>query len=287
MQLAKTSWGVLREDKQLAVIPVVSAACSAVVMAVMGIGIFATVHTTSQVPNATRTTVQGTVNGFDTYSATPLTWVVVIAGYLVLSIVVTFCTAALIAAAHEKLTGGEPTIGGAFGTAASHFPQLLGFALINFTVGLILRAIADQGIVGQIAASLLNFAWTVVSWLAVPFIVINDVGPIDALKQSAEALKRTWGENLTANIGLGILNLFVMLGAVVLFAIFALPGLWLVGIVVTLVYIAIAATILSALSGIYRTALFMYAVSGTVPQGFDQEVMEAAFRTKKKRMGIV
>jgi hypothetical protein len=273
--------GVLREDKQLAVVPVVSAACSAVVMALMGIGIWATVKDTGQAANATNTTLRTTTSGYGGYQPTPTTYVVTFAGYLLLSIIVTYFTAALIAGAHEKLTGGRVTLGGAFAKASSRLPQLLGWALVNFTVGTILRMVGERGgIVGRILVSLLSFGWTVVSWLAVPYIVVDGVGPIEALKQSAGSLKRTWGENLSANIGLGIINLFVMLGAIALFAVFAVTGLWLVGIVLTLIYIAVAATILSALTGIYRTALFMYASTGTIPVGFDQQLLEAAFQTK-------
>ena len=197
MQLAKTSLGVLREDKQLAVVPVVSAACSAVVMALMGIGIWATVKDTGQAANATNTTLRTTTSGYGGYQPTPTTYVVTLAGYLLLSIIVTYFTAALIAGAHEKLTGGQVTLGGAFAKASSRLPQLLGWALVNFTVGTILRMIGERGgIVGRILVSLLSFGWTVVSWLAVPYIVVDGVGPIEALKESAGSLKRTWGENL-------------------------------------------------------------------------------------------
>jgi hypothetical protein len=151
-----------------------------------------------------------------------------------------------------------------------------------------MRTIDERaGIIGRVLTSFLTLAWTVISWLAVPYIVIDGVGPISALKQSTTALKRTWGENLIANIGLGIINLFVFLGAVVLFALFAIPGLWLIGVVVTLVYIAVAATIMSALTGIYRTALFMYASSGTVPLGFDQQLLDGAFRVRQRRLGVI
>ena len=38
-------------------------------------------------------------------------------------------------------------------------------------------------------ASALSFAWNILSWLAVPYIVIDGLGPVDALKASAESLK--------------------------------------------------------------------------------------------------
>jgi len=38
----------------------------------------------------------------------------------------------------------------------------------------------------------------------VPVLVTRDVGPIEAVKASADLLRRTWGENLIGNVGLGI-----------------------------------------------------------------------------------
>jgi hypothetical protein len=282
MALLKTSWGVLKQDKELAVIPVVSALLSAAVMGLMGLGLWATVK---QVPVTTRTPTDTTTFDHTTYQPTATTYLVMVAGYVLLSIVVTYCTAALVAGAHERLTGGTPGLGRAFAKASSRLPQLLGWAVINATVGLVLRSLAERGgIFGQIAASLLNFAWTVVSWLAIPFIVINGAGPIDALKESGVVLNKTWGENLVANVGFGLVNFAVMLVALAIGAVFVVAGLPLVGIVLALVLIAVAATIMAALSGIYRTALFLYAANGYVPAGFDPQLLANAFRTKRLRM---
>lgn len=280
IELLKTSWGVLKTDKHLAVIPIISAFCSAVVMILMGAGAFATIN---------KTPVRGT-NPFDgtvtstQYQQTPATYIVIVLGYVLMSFVVTFFTAALMAGAHERLTGGSPSLGSAFAKASTRLPQIFGWALINATVGLILRSIAERGgIFGQLLASTLNFAWNVVTWLAVPFIVIEGLGPFAALKHSAEVLRKTWGENLAANVGFGFINLLVMLTAIAIGAVFVAVGLPIVGIALAIVLIAIAAVIISALTGIYRTALFMYAATGYVPQGFDPQILQNAFR--KRRLG--
>jgi Family of unknown function (DUF6159) len=284
LELTKTSWSVLRSEKQLTVIPLVSAVCSGVVMAAMGVGIFLTIR---KVPATAASSTQHTTQT-GSYQATPATYVVGVIGGILLSIIVTYFSAVLVSAAYSRLTGGDGDIGAAFARATSRFPQLLGWALINYTVGAVLRAVNERmGLLGRIFTRLLAFAWQVISWLAVPYIVIDGVGPITALKSSATALKKTWGENLVANVGLGIINLFVTLGAIVIFGAFALLNLWLVAIAVTLVYIAVASTILAALAGIYRTALFMYASSGTVPQGFDAQLLQGAFRTRTSRAGAL
>ena len=51
------------------------------------------------------------------------------------------------------------------------------------------------------------------TFLTVPIIVFEDVGPINALKRSGHLLKQTWGENLMAQIGLGLIGLLAFLPA--------------------------------------------------------------------------
>lgn len=38
--------------------------------------------------------------------------------------------------------------------------------------------------------------------------------------------------------------------------------------------------VITTLTGIYRTALYLYATTGRAPAGFDQQVMASAFRPK-------
>lgn len=285
MALLKTSWGVLAKDKELAVIPILSAFFTLVITGLMGVGAWATIR---KAPTPSTSLFEGTTTTSTSYQQTPATYVVIILGYILISVAVTFFTASLMAGAHERLTGGSPTLGSAFGKAASRFPQLLGWALINATVGYILRSLAERGgIFGAIIASLLDFAWTILSWLAVPYIVIEGLGPFDALKQSATALKKTWGENLIANAGFGLLSFVIALFAFAIGTVLWVVGLPFVGIGVALAMILVSSVIISALTGIYRTALFMYASNGYIANGFSPEMLHAAFRPKRfKALGV-
>src|SRR5881396_2645673 len=46
------------------------------------------------------------------------------------------------------------------------------------------------GLFGQIAASLVGLAWNIATYLVVPILVAEDLGPLDAIKRSVEYLKR-------------------------------------------------------------------------------------------------
>lgn len=266
--LAKESWGVLRQDKELVAIPVASAAISVVVAIAFGGGAYFTLETVTD-PQVG-----------DTLEPTPLTYAVGVVGLLVIGIVAQFFAGVLIAGANERLSGGNPTLGSAFALARKHFWALTAWAGINVTVGLILSAIADRtGPLGDIALRLVGMAWNVVTWLAVPAIVIEGHGPVEGIKRSVELLKRTWGENVIAQAGLGLVGVLVMLAGIVVFGAlsFVLPF---VGIPLLVLYIAVASAILAALGGIFRAALYRYAVG--LPNGgaFPDAALAGAFRPK-------
>ena len=108
----------------------------------------------------------------------------------------------------------------------------------------ILRAISERGgIIGSIVSSLLGFGWTVATFLTVPVLAIENVSPIDAVKRSAQLLKRTWGEQLVGNAGVnavfGLMMFGVFLVGVPLIVLAAISeSLVLMGIAVLLVVLA-------------------------------------------------
>jgi hypothetical protein len=123
--------------------------------------------------------------------------------------------------------------------------------------------------------------------MVVPVLVSHDVGPIDAVKESAGLLKKTWGENVIGKGGLGLAFMLVyaaifLCAGGLLFGAFSLGNL---ALVVTVAVLAVAATILAALAhaaltGIYSAALYRYATTGSAGAGFDSGVLQAAFGRK-------
>ena len=269
IDLAKSSLGVLKQDKELAAIPIVTVICCTIVAVLFGGAAYFTIdHVVNPRP------------GQNEYSATPVTWAVGIVGLFVIGVIAQFFAAVLIAGANERLEGGSPTLGSAFSKASSRGGSIVGWSVINSTVGLILSFIRENaGFLGAIATSLVGAAWNVVTWLAVPIIVVEGVGPIEAIKKSVHLLKQTWGENLIAQVGLGIVGFLVMLPGLIVFGIVtvAMP---LVGIPLLVVYLAVVGSIMAALGAIYRTALYRFAVGLPAGDTFREEALAGAFRTK-------
>jgi hypothetical protein len=269
-EIAKRSWAVLRADKTLAWFPVLSALGSLVVIGVLG-GLFA---------------VAGIDDTSTGTSLQPIGWVLIVIAYLPLAMVQTYFLAGLVAGADQRLRGQDSTLKGALEIANSRLHRLLPWAVVTATVTMVLQAIEERfGIVGTIVARLVGLAWQLVTFLVVPILVLEDLGVGDALKRSKDLFKKTWGENVIGQFGLGAVGFLL-----------ALPGLILVGIgaaigtaglivlgTVGVVWLIVSAVIVSALSGIYRTALYHYAANGTVPGEFSGIDFAAAFKRKGER----
>ncbi|HBU01838.1 MAG TPA: hypothetical protein DEB20_04690 [Acidimicrobiaceae bacterium] len=269
--LAGASFGVLKSEKKLAAIPAVSALTCGVIAVAVGGGVVLTADF-----------IANPAPGQDDFSLTPASWAIGIVGLFIIGLVSQMFAATLIAAANERLNGGSFTMGQAFSKATTRTPSILGWSAINSTVGLVLQAIRDKaGFLGDLAAGLIGAAWNVVTWLVLPIIIIEGIGPIAAIKKSANLLKSTWGENLFAQAGIGLIGFLLMLPGILIFGglSFVLP---IVGIPLLFIWVVVISCLMSALGAIYRTALYRFAVG--LPNGdvFTQEELSGAFKPKVK-----
>src|SRR5436190_24108713 len=111
--------------------------------------------------------------------------------------------------------GGEPTVADGFRAASARLPVIAGWALVSATVGVVLRIIEDRSEkVGRFVAGLLGMAWTLVSFLVIPILVVENKGPLLALKESTKLLKKTWGEQLTGSFSFGLVFFLMSIPAV-------------------------------------------------------------------------
>lgn len=268
-ELVKSSAAVLSSDKELLIFPLLSAVCSVIVAA------------SFFVPAV----LGGLVGGDD---PNPLFYVLVFAFYVVQYFVIIFFNSALIGAAMIRLDGGDPTVADGFNIARSKLPTILGYAVIAATVGVVLRAIQDRSdLLGQLVAGMIGLGWTVVSFLVVPVLVSQDIGPIDALKRSGELLKKTWGQNLIGAGGIGlvfglVLVAMIFLGGGLILAAISSGSVAIIVTTVGIVGLALLLTVLiqAALQGVYAAALYRFAVAGDAGGEFGNELLAGAFKLK-------
>ena len=180
--------------------------------------------------------------------------------------------------ANERLTGGDPTVSSSISGAMGRVQRIAPWAVIVVTVNIIIRAARERLPLGNFIGALAEGAWEVLTFLVMPIMIIEDIGPIDAVKKSSSYFKRTWGENLAARVGFGLLGIVAMIPAVLLIVVGVGLGsiAAVVFIAVAVAWIVVVAAALAALNGIFQTALYWYATQGTIVEGFGNE-LETAF----------
>jgi hypothetical protein len=214
-----------------------------------------------------------------------VTWVLAVLAAVAFTYVGVFFNAAIVCGADERFRGGDPSLGSALSAAASHAGSLLPWAIITATVSAVLRGLEQRaGFLGGIAARLLGLAWSLVTFLVIPVLVVERIGVIDAIKRSASLFKQTWGENVVANAGIGIVSMLaVLLGGALTVPFFVLGGAFaLLAIGLFVVWLGFVMCVSQALTGVFQLALYRYAINGSVPE-FGDDVLRDAFRARGRR----
>jgi Family of unknown function (DUF6159) len=272
-ELVKASGEVLATDKQLLVFPLISSIAAvlvslAFILPALGLGV-----------------MDGLKSG---HAISASSYLLGFLFYLSQYFVIFYFNAALIGAVMIRLDGGSPTVSDGIAIANSKLGAIFGYAMIAATVGMILRAIQERvGFIGSIITGFIGVAWTLATSMVVPILVTKDIGPIEAVKESAFMLKKTWGENIIGNAGLGIVFGFFQIVTIVIAAglMFAAIGTKSVAAIVIVVVLAVATFVLlalvqAALTGIYSAALYRYAETGEGSLGFSKNLLGTAFAPK-------
>ncbi len=273
-QLAKQCWRVLMLDKELLVFPLLSGVALIAVLASFALPLMETGYLAEMVEQ-------------ETLPQEPLAYVILFLYYFVSYFVIVYFNTALVACAIHRFRGGDPTIATGLNAATARLPQIFAWAFVSATVGFILKLIEQRSRkVGAIVAGLLGMAWGIGTYLVVPVLTVERLGPFDAIRRSISLLRNSWGEALAANFGIGFVvflaSLAAMVPAVLGITLGASAGsggslIALGGVIMTVVLITLVTLISSALKAILIGALYEYASDGQVPPLFDEGLISRAF----------
>ena len=274
-QLIQASCEVLRSDNALLILP----ALSGLATTALSVSFAALAMSDGITLSAMRET--RSLNVLGPFYAWAFCW------YVVQYFVVIFFNTALVGAAIALLEGGRPTVGVALKLAFSRIGAILGYAVISGTIGVLLQALAERlGLLGRLIEATLGLAWTAATFLVVPILAAEGIGPWQAIERSTALLRKTWGENLIGNVGIslvtsmvsGAVGLIGVGGSVLLFQLNPVLGaVLLLASITTLLLIVLVA---AALSAIYAAAVYHYAVVGTPPSSFNGDLIRDAFTRK-------
>ena len=254
---------VLKKDKELVFFPIMAA-----IFVIVLLGI---IYSTGGITFSDNPEEQGSI--------IPLAILIFGANFIIV-----FFNSALISAALERLRGGDPNISSGLSHAFKHVHHIFLWSIIVTIMALIFAAIRssgrNRGMMGQIMtelfASFLQAGWAMMTFFVVPIIVSENLGPISAIKRSSGLFKQTWGNQVAANFGFGIFQILALLASGAIGWIFGLASPTF-GMIVGVLCASISVSIIYTLEGIYKAALYEFAM-GEKPLEFEQQDLRTAYR---------
>jgi hypothetical protein len=275
MDIVEASWSVIKQDRELLALPVLSALASLATIVVFAIPVVVVVAG-SETDAAT-----------GELSISPALYVLLFLGYVALAFVTTFFNAALAYGANVRLEGGDPTLGSALKGAVDRIGLIFTWALVSATVTIIIRQIQERsGILGRLFGFFAGTAWAVVTFLVLPIIVVEGLGPIDAVRRSGQIIRTTWGEGLAGRIGIGIIAAFVMIPTILLavVSIFTeIMALIVISWAFAGVVLVVSSIVFSAMAVVFQTALYRYGAGLPLFSAFTEDNFAMAFSQKQGR----
>ncbi|MEN9647607.1 MAG: hypothetical protein RLY57_411 [Candidatus Parcubacteria bacterium] len=274
--LVRESLNVLRQDKELAWFPVLSAITSLVAL----IGFIAVLFFVI---------MGGDIHMFSNGSNEQMSvagYAAVFVYYILTFTITNYFLAGVYTIVHARFNGTDLAFSDGIANANKHFGRIFSWSVISATVGIILQIISDKSkLIGKIVAAIFGAAWGILTYFSLPSLVIGQRSIGDSFKESAAVIRKTWGETIIVNFGIGLffwlitfLVIAVMIGIAVLVPAFEM--LVLLGILFV-IYIIALSIITSTLGSIVKLALYEYAATGVVPQGFTPELIKGAVKAGK------
>ncbi|MBA3825387.1 MAG: hypothetical protein H0X24_15995 [Ktedonobacterales bacterium] len=289
-ELVKASWGILQKNRQLLAFPFLSLIGAVIITGIFGAGLLVYGVTTgsfnqlSQDPSTT------------TPAQRAIGIVVLFLYYLAMAIVTIYTNAALTSAVFRGLAGQSATVGDGFAAANARLGKIVGFAAITATVGVLLSLVRNAGsregngigaIITSLVAGLVGLAWNIATFLVIPVLVAENIGPIESIKRSAGMLQQTWGRQIVGNFSIGGIFGLLTLGIGVViglptYALFSATHSFII-LVAGIALFAVVAVLLSLIQGamnsIFRASLYRFASSGQVVY-YPQGVLQGAFTAR-------
>jgi hypothetical protein len=212
--------------------------------------------------------------------------------YFVSMFLATFFNVAFYSEIIAALHGRGVSFRRGLSTAWSRLPSILAWSLLAGLVGWLIRSIEERlPFVARIVAGLIGVAWSIAAVFAIPVIIQEQPirNPLKILKQSAMTLKRTWGEGLIGYVGFSAGNMMILMGSLVPLVAaavmaFLMSSMALAVIAGSIWFISIFLMfyISSVANHVYRCALYLYAAEGVVPEPYNQELLDMAWKVKSK-----
>jgi len=258
--LARASWAVLRAHRSLLVYPLVSASVIAVLGGLLPVALA-----------WVRLFDESVDPGFSVRGVVAFVLV-----YMVTFTIVLFCNVALVAEVIARFDGLPRATPSGWSVAKSELRGIVAYAVFASTVASVLSLVLSRAGRGLgILSLLLPASWSLGTFLAVPILVVERVGPREALARSASLLRATWGKQFLGSFGIFVIKwlaiaLVIVAGVllIILTALTAFAPLVLLAVILVVAAVALVLVMGSAVTTVYSAATYRHVTNQPVP-GFE------------------
>jgi len=191
---------------------------------------------------------------------------------------------ALVSIGSDRLAGGHAVLNEGLQTAWKRKWSIIQWALLAATVGVLLQMLERRlSLIGRIVTRITGYAWTLASFFVVPILAAEDMGPAEALAESAEIFRNTWGEEIAGSFSFGLITVVLALPGLPLPVLGARLGKteMLAGVALMLIYWMLLALVCSAARWIFVAALYRYATTQQVSDEFHPNDLSGAWQRKQ------
>ncbi len=267
LELMEASWEILKKDKEILFIPVISGISVMVMLASFVIPVILA---------GNADLIQRLLKE-DRDLAITISFIFYFLNYLI----VVFFNSAIVACATIRMGGGDPTLLDGLNIASSRIFKIIMWAFVAASFGMLLRLIQGRSnLLGKAISGLLGMAWSLTSYLVIPVLVNENKWPFDAFVDSIDLLKKAWGEGLVGSFSFGLIFAIASLPAYLILGIGVYSGgsILFLTLIAAIAYFLVLSIFHSALQGIFQAALYQFASFGNVPSGFREDQLRHAIQ---------
>jgi hypothetical protein len=192
-------------------------------------------------------------------------------GLLVASFISVYFNLGVVFAANDRIEGRTPTIKSSLAQAWTRRAVIFRWAIFSSVVGVLVNALERRfGLIGRLVGVLGGFAWAVATYLVLPVLAFEEIGPIKAVERSAHLFKERFGAVVRTALRFGFLFLgWVLLGVALVVAGFIValkvPAAGLALMVIGVFAMIIIAMVANTANLYMRTILYRFATDQPVP----------------------
>jgi hypothetical protein len=240
-ELIRESYGVIKNQKKILLLPVASA------LLIVGAGLVLFMNV-----------ILSMLYGNFIFQLTSIFYLQVLVFYFVTYFISIFFNAAIVDIAIQELKGKKVSVSDGLSVAAKRLDRVLEWTTIAATVGIAVRLVSNNKI-ARIFANIFELGWEFASLFVIPIFVYQDLSAWKAFKESLSLFKKTWGTSIVGGLSIGVLNFVLLLaGLVVAMGVIVVsPQISVIfaTIVVYIIYAAVVISFFSVLQQVFVAAL--------------------------------